>query len=1284
MTEPIEFRLRYVLESGPFDRAIQQSAALTRSFEGTVSGLVDRISTLGGLSQRFGQSQAQAATSSQAFLAALERQVATLNAHSAAVGKTEGDLLRIKAAELGVAATAEGTISALERQAVALNRQVGTQRLLETVRALNEERAATEAGIAVDIRAGQAKRDLIAQIEAETAALLRQAEAPASAARNSTVGAFERRVAQAAAGDAAFAAQGGAAIENLRGAQQAAQGAEFVRALERTSQAAGRTRAELLQLQAAELGVAEKAAPFIARIAEVDRGFQSFSKTGRLTALEFQQVGYQLNDFFVQVASGQNVLTAFIQQGSQLSGTFGGFGAAVRALASLISPAVVAVGAIVAAVGSLGYAFIQGAKDAKAFSDALVLSGNRAGQTADSYNALAKALSDNGQLNVTDAREAIKELIKTGEIGQQNMAAAAEATARYSKATGKSAADVAKDFADMRRDVARWATEHNRSLNFLTAAQLEHIRRLQETGQEVEASAFVYDKLNERLRNLEPNLGTLDRAIRTATNAWKAFWDAAYDVGRPETLEDQLQAALKALEDAEARRQRLSVGVLPNQQLGLFERRQADQDAEEARTRVREIRRLQERQREKTDREAADKELSVLATKADEFARGILRGANNQREINRLLQEAEVHFRNNAEAVKRGLAEPITAATQEFIRRQIRNRSPDTEARQQSAAAINEARRIADTEKAIVQQQQEQLKAEYDVGLITLTEYYDKRVALVDRATKAESTRIQTVIEALEVEKAADISDNNKAIAQSKIAEEKERSQKNLADAAAQLAKVEREGSRDQIRLNEQLIQQDAEIAQLHGREAEAERLRNRIRVERFALDNRRAGESPQRVVDYSRLLEQVTLARDLQTQLGQASERASIQEEEFTLAAEKHAASLSETERGIYEVRVQSLNQLDLLVTKLEDVAAATDDPRLQLLAERWRLQLRKAAEEVDPFLVRMRSLADSAGDAIAQGFADAAIQGDNLIDTIRALDRQLAQLVLNELAVKPLGKSITNLIRGEDDRNLKAVAGLGGGGATANIGDQLAGILAKIIGTPNTPQETFRQSEITYQNATQAVDAMAQAATGSADVLGQIPQLAAIPATTSLIELGGAAQIASNALLRLAGSTAGEQASPTGGLFSAILGFFGIGGGSNALPANLIQVGQETPGFADGGFTGNIPPTEPAGIVHGGEFVFSAAATQRLGVPLLETMHKAARGYAEGGYVEPQGGARMADSMPVQPRRMIESQSAGARDQRTVVVNVRAMPGQTRDTVNQQGYMIGRAAQIAARRNG
>ena len=73
----------------------------------------------------------------------------------------------------------------------------------------------------------------------------------------------------------------------------------------------------------------------------------------------------------------------------------------------------------------------------------------------------------------------------------------------------------------------------------------------------------------------------------------------------------------------------------------------------------------------------------------------------------------------------------------------------------------------------------------------------------------------------------------------------------------------------------------------------------------------------------------------------------------------------------------------------------------------------------------------------------------------------------------------------------------------------------------------------------------------------------------------------------------------------------FEGAGGGIMGAIGGLL-------GFASGGYTGNGPKLEPAGVVHRGEFVMSKAATQNLGAANLTRLHQSAlRGYSVGGLV-------------------------------------------------------------------
>ena len=91
-----------------------------------------------------------------------------------------------------------------------------------------------------------------------------------------------------------------------------------------------------------------------------DQAYRAQQRTKRFASVGLQQAGYQVNDFIVQVASGQNALVAFGQQGSQLAGIFGTGGAVVGALIA---------GA--AALGNLIYQYYQSKKGVEELSAAL-------------------------------------------------------------------------------------------------------------------------------------------------------------------------------------------------------------------------------------------------------------------------------------------------------------------------------------------------------------------------------------------------------------------------------------------------------------------------------------------------------------------------------------------------------------------------------------------------------------------------------------------------------------------------------------------------------------------------------------------------------------------------------------------------------------------------------------------------------------------------------------------------------------------------------------------------
>lgn len=87
---------------------------------------------------------------------------------------------------------------------------------------------------------------------------------------------------------------------------------------------------------------------------------------------------------------------------------------------------------------------------------------------------------------------------------------------------------------------------------------------------------------------------------------------------------------------------------------------------------------------------------------------------------------------------------------------------------------------------------------------------------------------------------------------------------------------------------------------------------------------------------------------------------------------------------------------------------------------------------------------------------------------------------------------------------------------------------------------------------------------------------------------------------------------------MIKGIMGLPGMGGLSNVIGGLL--------GYSGGGYTGPGQADEIAGVVHGGEYVFSKKAVDRIGVGTLERLHRGVRGFMSGGLVPGcEGGAEV-----------------------------------------------------------
>ena len=255
---------------------------------------------------------------------------------------------------------------------------------------------------------------------------------------------------------------------------------------------------------------------------------------GAMTEQQKMQVTYQVTDFVTQIASGQNAMIAFIQQGGQLKDSMGGVGNAVRALTSLITPLNVAIGGSAVAVGSLALAYYQGSEESKKFNQAMAVTNQFAGITIDRFNSLGKAISTSFGVPIGESRQMLQQIVASGQFTVTSLGAVAQAIARVASLSGESADAVAAKLIPAFDGTAASAKRLNETYHFLNLAQYKQIEALEKQGKMQEAAALTADLLNKSLSQQEVKLGYIETLWKNLKIAASDFWDWMKSIGREE------------------------------------------------------------------------------------------------------------------------------------------------------------------------------------------------------------------------------------------------------------------------------------------------------------------------------------------------------------------------------------------------------------------------------------------------------------------------------------------------------------------------------------------------------------------------------------------------------------------------------------------------------------------------------------------------------------------------------------------------------------------------------
>ncbi|MEX9966485.1 phage tail tape measure protein [Providencia stuartii] len=280
---------------------------------------------------------------------------------------------------------------------------------------------------------------------------------------------------------------------------------QFLSSLKSQAESIGKTKTEILEMKAAQLGVSESAKQYIDKIKESNKQTHELAKTsGGLKGT--------LNDLLSTTRLG---------------------GIARGGIIGVVSASV---------VGLMKVLFDAESEFTK-FNKQLILTGNYANKSASQLNEMARAMSGAG-ITRSEMANVISSVVGTGVFSNNEIARVSKAAAQMNYITGQAIDTTIDQFKRLQDEPLKMSLELEKANHHLTAAQLEQIRTLELQGNKTEAARLAIDayaqSINDGANDIVENLGFLESAWKGVQEAAKNAWDEMLNIGRKKDLRQQV------------------------------------------------------------------------------------------------------------------------------------------------------------------------------------------------------------------------------------------------------------------------------------------------------------------------------------------------------------------------------------------------------------------------------------------------------------------------------------------------------------------------------------------------------------------------------------------------------------------------------------------------------------------------------------------------------------------------------------------------------------------------
>ncbi|EPH6926671.1 phage tail tape measure protein [Providencia stuartii] len=301
-------------------------------------------------------------------------------------------------------------------------------------------------------------------------------------------------------------AEGQALLAQEAATNKAKRAAEqFLSSLKSQAESIGKTKTEILEMKAAQLGVSESAKQYIDKIKESNKQTHELAKTsGGLKGT--------LNDLLSTTRLG---------------------GIARGGIIGVVSASV---------VGLMKVLFDAESEFTK-FNKQLILTGNYANKSASQLNEMARAMSGAG-ITRSEMANVISSVVGTGVFSNNEIARVSKAAAQMNYITGQAIDTTIDQFKRLQDEPLKMSLELEKANHHITAAQLEQIRTLELQGNKTEAARLAIDayaqSINDGANDIVENLGFLESAWKWVQEAAKNAWDEMLNIGRKKDLRQQV------------------------------------------------------------------------------------------------------------------------------------------------------------------------------------------------------------------------------------------------------------------------------------------------------------------------------------------------------------------------------------------------------------------------------------------------------------------------------------------------------------------------------------------------------------------------------------------------------------------------------------------------------------------------------------------------------------------------------------------------------------------------